>query len=43
MALVYLGHFHIEAPLYTTDHVSENNFDPTKINNRQFVVKNTPL
>ena len=32
--LVYLGRFHIEAPLYTTDHVSENNFDQTEINNK---------
>ena len=36
--LVYLGCFHIVAPLYTTDHVSENNFDQTKIDNRQIVV-----
>ena len=40
---VYLGCFHIEAPLYTTDHVSENTFDQTEINNRKIVVKNTPL
>ena len=31
--LVYRGHFH-KAPLYTKDHVSENNFDQTEINNR---------
>ena len=35
--LVYLHRFHMEAPLYTTDHVSGNNFDQTEINNRQIV------
>ena len=28
----------IEAPLYTADHVSENNVDQTEVNNRQIVV-----
>ena len=36
--LVYLGRFHIEAPLYATDHVSENNFGQTEINNWHTVV-----
>ena len=35
---MYLGRFHIEAPLYTTDNVSENNCDQTEINNRQFKI-----
>ena len=41
--LVYLGRFHIEAPLYTTDHVSYNNFDQMEINNRHIIVSNKPL
>ena len=36
--LVYLGCFQVETPLYTTDHVSENDFDQTEINNRHIVV-----
>ena len=36
--LVYLGRFHIEAPLYTMYHDSEHNFDQTETNNRQIVV-----
>ena len=41
--LVHLGLFHIEAPVYTMNHVSENNFDQTEINDRQIVVLNAPL
>ena len=32
----------MEAPLYTTDYVSENNFDKTKIKTGQNAVQNIP-
>ena len=31
MTYLYLGRFHTETHLYTTNHVSETNFDKTKI------------
>ena len=38
LIIAYCFTFLIEAPLYTTDHVSENTFDQTETNNRQIVV-----